>query len=148
MQEAERKNPVIMNCAKRLCGLTLLFLVACAAPIQPTAKLGELSRDDFMAAMRWKRFQVAASLMEPEFRKDFLTTFAALKEIHITDIRLIDMQPSDQNRRFKTSIEMDYYLPPSVTVKTFQFDQTWVFYGEEGQPLQGYFIATPFPDFP
>ena len=148
MQEAERINLVIMNYAKKLCGFALLFLVACAAPLQPTAKLGEMSRDDFMDAMRWKRFQVAASLMEPAFRKDFLATFAALKEIHITDVRLIDMQPSDENRRFKTTVEMDYYLLPSVTVKTFQFDQTWVFYGEEGQALQGYFVASPFPDFP
>lgn len=101
-----------------------------------------------MDAMRWKRFKVAATLMQTEHRQDFMETFTALKGIHITDIRLIDLIPAEGNRRFDTKIEMDYYLLPSVTVKTFQFDQTWKFFDEENHPLQGYFIVTPFPDFP
>jgi hypothetical protein len=43
---------------------------------------------------------------------------------------------------------MDYYLLPSVTVKTFRFDQTWLFFSGDETELQGFFITTPFPDFP
>jgi hypothetical protein len=132
-----------------LCGLSLVFtLFACASHVQPTEKLGEMSRDDFMNGMRWKRFNVSASFMQPEYRKDFLTTFADVKDIHITDIRLLDLQPFDENRRFDTTIEMDYYLLPSVTVKTFRFNQTWQFFDGENYPHEGYLIVTPFPEFP
>ncbi len=43
---------------------------------------------------------------------------------------------------------MDYYLLPSVTVKTFSFDQTWVYFNGEDSPQTGFLIITSFPDFP
>jgi len=43
---------------------------------------------------------------------------------------------------------MDYYLLPSVSVKTFRFEQSWEFFGGDDQPQNGYFIVTPFPKFP
>ncbi len=139
---------MLLNFVKSLCGLSLLLLVACGSHVQPTAQLSETSLDNFMDAMRWKRFKGAASLMQPELRKDFVKTFTALKDLHITDVKLVDVVPSEENRHLEAILEMEYYLPPSVTVKTFQFDQTWEFFDEDDQPLQGFFIVTPFPAFP
>jgi len=140
---------MISNFGKAVCGFVLvLLLVACSSHVQPTAKLAEMSRDDFMSAMRWKTFKAAASLMLPELRQDFIKTFASLKDIDITDVRLEDLQVSDEGRRFETTVEIDYYLLPSVTVKTFRFDQTWLFMAGDDTELQGFFITTPFPDFP
>jgi hypothetical protein len=137
------------NLCKKLCSLGLvLALVACSSHMQPPAQLAELSRDDFMAAMRWKRYEVAASLMLPEHRKDFMKTFSALRDIHIVDVRLMDLQPSGENQGFDTTVELDYYLLPSVTVKTFSFDQTWLYFEGEDPTHQGFFISTPFPAFP
>ena len=107
-----------------------------------------MSRDDFMNALRWKRYQVAASLMQPEYGQEFLKTFRTLKDIHIVDVRLLDIKRSAEGWRFDTTMEMDYYLLPSVTVKTFSFDQTWEFFSGEDSKGQAYFIVTPFPDFP
>ena len=43
---------------------------------------------------------------------------------------------------------MDYTLLPSITLKTFTFDQVWI-YTEENETAQGgFFIVTPFPEFP
>lgn len=128
--------------------LLVLLLAACSSHLKPTAKLAEMSRDDFVAAMRWKSFSTAASLMQPEYRKAFMKTFASIKDIDITDVRLADMQVYDEGRRFETTVEMDYYLLPSVTVKTFSFDQTWLFFEGDDPALQGFLITTPFPDFP
>ncbi|MDT8444818.1 MAG: hypothetical protein RQ722_11015 [Desulfuromonadales bacterium] len=140
---------MILNFLKILCGCMLALLLAgCSSHVQPTAELGEMSRDDFISAMRWKRFKVAASLMQPEHRRGFMKTFSSLKDVDITDVRLIDLQVSEEGWRFETTIEMDYYLLPSVTVKTFSFDQTWLFFTGDDSELQGFFIATPFPDFP
>ncbi|MCK4508952.1 MAG: hypothetical protein KAU27_10435 [Desulfuromonadales bacterium] len=128
------------------------MLVSCAAhhkfELQQTAKLGEMSRDDFMNAMRWKQFDVAGSLMVPEHRKHFMKTFAALKDIHIIDVKLTYLLSSEENKRFETTVEMDYYLLPSVTIKTFNFDQTWLYFDEDDSTPEGFFISTPFPDFP
>ncbi|MGW8313775.1 MAG: hypothetical protein ACWGOL_11145 [Desulfuromonadales bacterium] len=139
-----------LNLLKILCALALVSsLLACGGHTQtPPDKLDEMSRDDFISAMRWKQYQVAASLMKPEYREDFLKTFNALKDLNIVDVRMIDLKTFQEDRRFETTIEMDYYLLPSITVKTFQFKQTWVFFEGEDPALQGFLIVTPFPDFP
>ena len=71
-----------------------------------------------------------------------------MKDIDITDVKLADLQIYDEGQRFETTVEMEYYLLPSVTVKTFRFDQTWLFFAGADPAHQGFFIATPFPDFP
>ena len=141
---------MILNFGKMLCSLVLvLILVACSSIMQEsTTKLAELSRDDFMNAMRWKQFDVAGSLMLPEHRKNFMKTFVPLKDINIVDVRIIYLQPSEENRRFETTLEIEYFLLPSVTIKTFSFDQTWVYFEGEDPTNQGFLITTPFPDFP
>ena len=145
---------MIFNLCKRLCCFALiLMLISCGIQqkfeLQQAAKLGELSRDDFTNAMRWKQFDVAGSLMLPEHRKHFMKTFMPLtKEIHIIDVRLTYLQSSEENHRFEMTVEMDYYLLPSVTIKTFSFDQTWLYFDGEGSTPEGFFVTTPFPDFP
>jgi hypothetical protein len=140
---------VILNFWKGLCVLVLaLIVVACSSHVKPTAKLGEMSRDTFMSDLRWKNFKAAASLMQPEHRQDFMKTFTALKDIDITDVKLIDLQISEEGRRFETTVEVEYYLLPSVTLKTFRFDQTWLFFDGDAPEQQGFLIVTPFPDFP
>ena len=101
-----------------------------------------------MDAMRWKNFEAAAKLMLPEHRKDFKKAFRAVKDITIVNVTLVDVQASDEDRRFETTVEMEYYLLPSVTLKTFSFDQTWLYFDGEDPTLQGFLITTPFPEFP
>ncbi len=144
---------MIFNYCKRLCCLVLILMLAACAVQQKlefnqVTDLGEASRDDFMKSLRWKRFKIAASLITPEHRQDFMTTFGPLRDINITDVRLAHLQPDADGRRFETTIEMDYYLLPSVTVKTFSFDQTWVYSDGDGSTPKGFFITTPFPEFP
>ena len=127
----------------------LFSLLACSSHLdKPVTEVAEMSRDDFMNALRWKQYKVAAEFMLPENRKDFLATFRKLKDIHITDVRLLDLQETAEGRRFETSIEMDYYLLPSVSVKTFSFTQDWVYFAGEDSSQKGFRIITSFPDFP
>jgi hypothetical protein len=127
----------------------LFSLLACSSHLdKPVTEVAEMSRDDFMNALRWKQYKVAAEFMLPENRKDFLATFRELKDIHITDVRLLDLQETAEGRRFETSIEMDYYLLPSVSVKTFSFAQDWVYFAGEDSSQKGFRIITSFPDFP
>ena len=141
---------VIFKFMKVFCASAILFsLLACSSHFETSVnEVAELSRNDFMNALRWKQYKVAAEFMLPENRKDFLTTFNKLKDIHITDVRLLDLQEKAEGRRFETSIEMDYYLLPSVSVKTFSFSQDWVYFAGEDSAQKGFRIITSFPDFP
>lgn len=139
-----------MTVLKTLCSVCLVFLLlACSSHIQPSADLAKRFRDDFTSALRWKQYKVAAGHMQEEkHRKEFLARFDELRDLHIVDVKLLDVQSSDAEQRFDTDIEMEYYLPPSVTLKTFRFQQSWEFNQGENPMKQGYFIVTPFPDFP
>ena len=141
---------MILNVIKILGSAAILFsLLACSSHLdKPVTEVAEMSRDDFMNALRWKQYKVAAEFMLPDNRKDFLATFRKLKDIHITDVRLLDLQETAEGRRFETSIEMDYYLLPSVSVKTFSFSQDWVYFAGEDSSQKGFRIITSFPDFP
>ena len=141
---------MILNVMKVLGSAAILFsLLACSSHLdKPVTEVAEMSRDDFMNALRWKQYKVAAEFMLPDNRKDFLATFRKLKDIHITDVRLLDLQETVEGRRFETSIEMDYYLLPSVSVKTFSFTQDWVYFAGEDSSQKGFRIITSFPDFP
>lgn len=132
-----------------VCVLVMLSTLAARSSYKPqTGELGDMSRDEFMYSLRWKRFGVAASLMQEDFREDFKLTFERVPDIHITDVRLIDQRNEAEGRRFTVTIEMDYYILPSVSVKTFRFDQTWVYFAGEEHKQQGFLITTPFPRFP
>ena len=141
---------MILNVMKVLGSAAILFsLLACSSHLdKPVTEVAEMSRDDFMNALRWKQYKVAAEFMLPENRKDFLATFRKLKDIHITDVRLLDLQETAEGRRFETSIEMDYYLLPSVSLKTFSFTQDWVYFAGVDSSQKGFRIITSFPDFP
>lgn len=144
---------MIFNFCKRLvCFLLILMLTACAIQQKLERKqideVAENSRKDFINAMRWKRFGVAAGLMQAEYREDFMATFMPLKDIHIFTIKNVNTKDTADGRSFEMSVEMEYYLLPSVTVKTFNFDQTWEYFDGDDPALQGFLIITPFPEFP
>ena len=132
------------------CGLFLLLaLIGCNYHSKQVAETGDDSLKDFISALRWKQYQVAASLMQPEFREEFITTFTAFRDdLHINDVREVNRQTFEEGRRIETVIEMDYTLMPSIVVKTFSFDQVWIYTEESDTSPEGFFIVTPFPDFP
>lgn len=127
----------------------VLALIGCNYHSKQVAETGDDSLQDFNSALRWKQYQVAASLMQPEFREEFITTFSAFRDdLHISDVREVSRQTFEEGRRIETVVEMDYTLMPSIVVKTFSFDQVWVYSEESDTSPGGFFIVTPFPEFP
>ena len=139
-----------MTGRKLLCGFfVMLVLFGCNYHDKQVAEVGDNSLEDFTSALRWKQYQVAASLMQPEFRQEFIKTFTAFKDdLHISDVRQVAMQSFEEGRRIETVIEMDYTLLPSITLKTFTFDQIWVYTEDSDTAEESFFIVTPFPAFP
>ena len=129
--------------------IMVLTLAGCNYHEKQVTEIRENSLEDFISALRWKQYQVAASLMQPEFRQEFIKTFTAFKDdLHISDVRQVAMQSFEQGRRIETVIEMDYTLLPSITLKTFTFDQIWVYTEDSDTAEESFFIVTPFPAFP
>ena len=135
---------------KFFCGfIMVLILVGCSYHEKQVTEIRENSLEDFISALRWKQYQVAASLMQPEFREEFIQTFSAFRDdLHISDVRQVAMQSFEDGRRIETVLEMDYTLLPSITLKTFTFDQIWIYTEESETTPGGFFIVTPFPEFP
>ena len=137
---------------KFFCGFFLILTLAgCSGYVQQKhiSEITELSREDFISALRWKQYQDAASHMQPEFRKEFIQTFSAFRDdLHISDVREVAMQSFEDGRRIETVVEMDYTLLPSITLKTFTFDQIWVYTEDSDTSEESFLIVTPFPEFP
>ena len=140
---------MILRLCKSLCCLTLLLvMIACVAHVKPSEDLSETTRKNFIQAMRMGQFKSAAAFIHTDQRADFMAIFKPLKDLHVTDVKLTDLQPRADDSGFDTTIEIEYYMLPSVSMKTFSFDQRWEFFSGEHEMHQGYFVVTPFPEFP
>jgi hypothetical protein len=136
--------------------LLLLALTACTL-FQPLSKQRKAALDDFMYALRWHRHTEAAEFFTDEHRGDFLDQLEKFgKDLSITDVRLQRLDVADDGHRAVARLEMDYFLLPSVSLKTLRIDQTWVYFktGDTeyyGLPItrpDGFLITTPFPEIP
>lgn len=117
--------------------------------VNPPAQQGEEALDDFVLALRLGEFPAAARHLAAEHRRAFLEQFAALeKDLHIVDVRIREMTVTAEGRRADVSLEMDYFLLPSATVRTFRYDHTWIYFGGNDEQVAHYRIVTPFPRFP
>ena len=117
--------------------------------INPPAKQGEKALEEFIRALRLEEYQAAASHLAPEYRQDFLDTFNPLKkDLTIIDVRIDEITLIEEGRQADVALEMEYFLLPSPSVKTFLFNQTWVYYDAKEKEPAYYQIETPFPPFP
>ena len=143
-----------MTAIARACLIIVLFgfgLAACGLDklVHPPAAHGREALDAFVLAMQLEEFSAAAVHLTPNNREAFLEQFATLeKDLHIVDTRITKMVIGAEGRRADVFLEMDYYLLPSVTVKTFRFDHTWIYDEASGHMPARYQIVTPFPGFP
>lgn len=135
-----------------LAGLLLLGgLSGCAMDqlINPPAKQGEMALEEFVRALRLEEYQAAASHLAPEYRQDFLDTFTPLKkDLTIIDVRIDEITLIEEGKQADVTMEMEYFLLPSASVKTFLFNQTWIYYEAKEKEPAFYQVETPFPPFP
>lgn len=107
----------------------------------------EAALDNFMKYLRYQLYPAAASHFCPDLRDPFLDQVEQIKGLNVTDVRLVRVDVSDEGARVDARLEMDYYLLPSVTVKTLRINQGWR-YRDDPRHGAGFCIDTPFPSFP
>ena len=105
------------------------------------------AQEDFARRLRWLDIPGAAQHLAPEYRDAFSRSLAGLTGLHITDVRLAGDVVVDPDHVDNT-LEIDYYLLPSVLVKTRHLQLHWA-YIDLGRWQAGYWqIVGPFPEFP
>jgi hypothetical protein len=126
-----------------------LAVTACGSATPPPVSGKKSATDDFIYALRWKRYEEAATFFTSEHRRAFLDQFDALgKDLTVTDVRMKRIQPRDNGRSAEAVLEMDYQRLPSANLKTLRIDQTWVYFETGDAEGSGFLITTPFPKFP
>jgi len=123
-----------------------LLLSGCAA--LKTANIGnefDKSSKDYLTLLRWQEFESALGTyvsvpQQEEYRRKLKET----GEVKIVDYR-VKREVCDPVRGEATVVaELDYYRPPSVTVKTVVDNQKWVYEGEDDK--RSWRLTTPLPD--
>jgi hypothetical protein len=93
--------------------------------------LNEMSKD-YMKMLRWGDYEIACTTyMATDVRKDCLKLLVN-RGLKITDYRFrtSDLKPAEGKAIVR--VEVDYYLPPSVTVKTVDYEQLWEYRNKNG----------------
>ncbi len=130
-----------------LCGMFLSFLFACAG--LPSSMPDFMpAQQDFAERLRWRDFAGAARHLTAEQQDEFRQRLAALEDLHITDFRLESAEFSPAGDRVVTWNAMEYYLLPSMTVKTLRYRQDWIVSGADRLHSGDWLIVTPFPPIP
>lgn len=103
--------------------------------------------DNFSKYLRYQLYPAAGSYFCPDLRDPFLDQMEQVKGLNVTDVRLVRVDIKEDGARVDARLEMDYYLLPSVTVKTLRIDQGWQ-HRDDPREGEGFCIDTPFPTFP
>lgn len=127
--------------------LTVLLTSACAV-FSPPEKQRRAALDDFIYALRWQLHPAAAAMFVDEHRDTYLEQMETLKDLNITDVRLLRLDLHEDGRRAEARLEMDYYILPSTTLETLRFAQTLRWFDAGANVRQGFLITTPFPKLP
>lgn len=127
--------------------LTTLLLVGCGLAARPQMEFQPTFKD-YAERLRWRDYQQVAAYLPEGNRDAFLRRFAALDDLHIVDVRLESATFSEEGRRVQTTLALEYYLIPSITLKKTRLHQQWHYQGEDRYHSGTWKLAGPFPPFP
>jgi len=125
----------------------LLLLAGCGLSAQPKKELSSAFKD-YAERLRWRDYPYVAEYLQPEHRQEFLQRFSALEGLQVVDARLEAIDFSEADTRARTSLALEYYLLPSITVKKALLHQNWVYQGADSYHAGVWRIEGPFPPFP
>ncbi len=118
--------------------LLLLILIAagaCSAVKDMNARNDFEERSkSFNRMLRWRELEMAGVTFPDEsMKKEFADRVKAAERVQIADYRVKSQECSLEKQEGKVVIDIDYYIPPSITLKTVEYVQRWEYVGEEGK---------------
>ena len=80
----------------------------------------------YIRAIRWHELDKNTLIyVDESLREEFLKRVNADDKVQVVDYRIKNQQCWPKTKTAEMTVEWDYYIPPSVTVKTFKDDQKW-----------------------
>lgn len=95
--------------------------------------------------LRWQEFDSALAYVDAPFRDDYRKRIEAAKGIKVVDMRVLSEECLAEQKKAEVTMELDYYVDPSTTIKTVKDLQKWRYQEDTGQ--KGWRLETLLPEF-
>lgn len=108
----------------------------------------EKSVKDFNRMLRWQEMSGAGALyVAPELLDQYSASAALLKvrEVTITDYRILAMNAFPEKKRGDALVEFDYYALPSTRIRTQAYKQDWIY--QDSDLSKGWQLKSGLPPF-
>jgi hypothetical protein len=100
----------------------------------------------YLNMVRWHELEKAPlSFIDDSLREDFRKRIEAAREVKIFDYRVRNLHCDVLKGEAGLSVDWDYYIPPSVKVKSVEDVQKWRYVGEKDKGL--WMLKTLLPEF-
>lgn len=100
----------------------------------------------YVRMIRWHEFDKSTLFYVDEpLREDFRKKVNAIDQVKVVDYRIKNQECWPKKGTAEVTVEWDYYIPPSVTVRTVIDPQKWRYVEEESQ--RGWLLTTLLPEF-
>jgi hypothetical protein len=131
--------------------VTLLALASCSSwresmrDDRVAEKFANTSKN-YIRLIRWHEFEKSTlTYVDDKLREDFQKRIEAFEEVKVVDYRIKNQECRPKKGTAEVDVEWDYYLPPSVTVKTVKDPQKWRYVDEENS--HEWVLTTLLPEF-
>ena len=134
-----------------LVSVILLLLPSCAAwrESMRNDRVAEefiTTSKGYVRMIRWHEFDKSTLFYVDEpLREDFQKRVSAIDKIKVVDYRIKNQECWPKKGTAEVTVEWDYYIPPSVTVRTVIDPQKWRYVDEEDR--RGWLLTTLPPEF-
>jgi len=131
------------------CSVAILCLQGCllSYPARTERTFSKFARD-YASRLRWMDYSAAASFMNDDVKSDFQEAKTSLEEIQVVDVVLETVDLESGEREGFSTILLEYYRLPSVSVRKTRIRQKWVFREAFNHRGGEWKIETPFPEIP
>jgi hypothetical protein len=138
----------IMRILHVLIVAALLFLLASCQSIRE----GRISEDftkgekEYIRMVRWQEMgSTPLYFVNDPLREEFKKRVEDAKDVKIADYRIKyrDFRPGEG--KADVTVEWDYYIPPSITLKTVEDAQKWQYFDTDKK--KGWVLMSLFPEF-
>jgi hypothetical protein len=100
----------------------------------------------YFRMVRWNELDKATLyFVDESLREEFAKRVRESKDVQIADYRVKYMDCRPEKGEGEVTVEWDYYIPPSITLKTVEDPQKWRYMEKEDK--KGWMLKTLLPEF-
>lgn len=125
----------------------LLMLASCES-VHNSKIAGDFDKGTkaYFRMVRWNELdKTPLYFVDEKVRDEFRKRVEAAREVQITDYRVRNMECQPEKGVGEVTVEWDYYIPPSIRLKTVEDQQKWRHIEEKDK--EGWMLMTLFPEF-